>query len=57
MDEPFAALEALARRKMQEELLTLWEDVRFTLLFATHSIERRVSAPQRLWQLPGCENA
>ncbi len=41
MDEPFAALDALTRRKMQEELLRLWEEVRFTLLFVTHSIERR----------------
>ena len=27
MDEPFAALDALTRRKMQEELLALWDDV------------------------------
>ncbi|MBZ9540346.1 MULTISPECIES: ABC transporter ATP-binding protein [Modicisalibacter] len=39
MDEPFAALDALTRRKMQEELLALWDDVHFTLLFVTHSIE------------------
>ncbi|MFX8840909.1 ATP-binding cassette domain-containing protein, partial [Acinetobacter baumannii] len=39
MDEPFAALDALTRRRMQEELLALWEQVRFTLLFVTHSIE------------------
>lgn len=38
MDEPFAALDALSRRKMQEELLQLWEDIRFTVLFVTHSI-------------------
>ena len=30
MDELFAALDALTRRKMQEELLRLWEEVRFT---------------------------
>lgn len=39
MDEPFAALDALTRRKMQEELQQLWEELRFTLLFVTHSIE------------------
>ena len=27
MDEPYAALDALTRRRMQEELLQLWEDV------------------------------
>jgi NitT/TauT family transport system ATP-binding protein len=38
MDEPFAALDALTRRKMQDELLQLWADTRFTVLFVTHSI-------------------
>lgn len=38
MDEPFAALDALTRRKMQEELLQLWDDTHFTVLFVTHSI-------------------
>ena len=35
MDEPFAALDALARRKMQEELQALWEEIGFTMLFVT----------------------
>ncbi|ANN80105.1 ABC transporter ATP-binding protein [Bordetella flabilis] len=48
MDEPFAALDALTRRKMQEELLTLWEDVRFTLLFVTHSIEEALLVGSRV---------
>src|SRR5215470_2747986 len=38
MDEPFAALDALTRRKMQDELLQLWAETRFTVLFVTHSI-------------------
>src|SRR5262249_7313330 len=38
MEEPFAALDALTRRKMQDELLQLWADTRFTVLFVTHSI-------------------
>src|SRR5216683_995399 len=33
MDEPFAALDALTRRKMQDELLQLWDDTHFTVLF------------------------
>lgn len=48
MDEPFAALDALTRRKMQEELLELWEDVRFTLLFVTHSIEEALLIGNRI---------
>jgi NitT/TauT family transport system ATP-binding protein len=48
MDEPFAALDALTRSKMQEELLALWEEVRFTLLFVTHSIEEALIVGNRI---------
>ncbi|KAE8761311.1 ATP-binding cassette domain-containing protein [Paraburkholderia madseniana] len=48
MDEPFAALDALTRRKMQEELLRLWEEVNFTLLFVTHSIEEALVVGNRI---------
>ncbi|MDM0021180.1 ABC transporter ATP-binding protein [Variovorax saccharolyticus] len=48
MDEPFAALDALTRRKMQEELLELWSEVRFTLLFVTHSIEEALVVGNRI---------
>ncbi|MGE6918984.1 ABC transporter ATP-binding protein [Achromobacter kerstersii] len=48
MDEPFAALDALTRRRMQEELMALWEDVRFTLLFVTHSIEEALVLGSRV---------
>ena len=48
MDEPFAALDALTRRKMQEELLQLWDQVRFTLMFVTHSIEEAVLIGSRI---------
>lgn len=48
MDEPFAALDALTRRRMQEELLRLWDDVGFTLLFVTHSIEEAVTIGSRI---------
>jgi NitT/TauT family transport system ATP-binding protein len=48
MDEPFAALDALTRRKMQEELLRLWDDANFTLLFVTHSIEEALIVGNRI---------
>lgn len=51
MDEPFAALDALTRRKMQEELLQLWEDTRFTILFVTHSIPEAVFLGNRILML------
>ncbi len=48
MDEPFAALDALTRRQMQEELLQLWGDTRFTVLFVTHSIEEALIVGSRV---------
>jgi NitT/TauT family transport system ATP-binding protein len=48
MDEPFAALDALTRRKMQEELLRLWDDTRFTVLFVTHSIDEAIIVGSRI---------
>jgi NitT/TauT family transport system ATP-binding protein len=48
MDEPFAALDALTRRKMQDELLQLWEDTQFTVLFVTHSIPEAVRVGNRI---------
>ena len=48
MDEPFAALDALTRRKMQDELLQLWEDTRFSVLFVTHSIPEAVLVGNRI---------
>ena len=48
MDEPFAALDDLTRRKMQDELMQLWEDTRFTVLFVTHSIPEAVRIGNRI---------
>jgi NitT/TauT family transport system ATP-binding protein len=48
MDEPFAALDALTRAQMQEELLQLWEDTKFTVLFITHSIPEAIRVGSRI---------
>ena len=48
MDEPFAALDALTRTRMQEELLQLWNDTRFTMLFVTHSIPEAIRVGTRI---------
>src|ERR1700736_4209250 len=48
MDQPFAALDALTRRKMQDELLQLWDDTRFTVLFVTHSIAEAIKIGTRI---------
>ena len=48
MDEPFAALDALTRAKMQDELLELWDDTHFTVLFVTHSIAEAIKIGNRI---------
>jgi NitT/TauT family transport system ATP-binding protein len=48
MDEPYAALDALTRRKMQDELLQLWDDTHFTVLFVTHSIPEAIKCGSRI---------
>jgi len=48
MDEPFAALDALTRRKMHEELEALWQEIRFTLVFVTHSIDEALLVGNRI---------
>jgi NitT/TauT family transport system ATP-binding protein len=48
MDEPFAALDALTRVRMQDELLSLWDETRFTVIFVTHSIPEAVKIGNRI---------
>jgi NitT/TauT family transport system ATP-binding protein len=48
MDEPFAALDALTRQKMQDELLELWSEIKFTMLFVTHSIHEAILLGNRI---------
>jgi NitT/TauT family transport system ATP-binding protein len=48
MDEPFAALDALTRHKMQEELLTIWAADRRTVVFITHDIDEAVLLADRV---------
>jgi NitT/TauT family transport system ATP-binding protein len=48
MDEPFASLDALTRNRMQDDLLRLWDDIRFTVLFVTHSIEEAIIIGSRI---------
>ncbi|MFB2564247.1 ABC transporter ATP-binding protein [Rhizobium sp. IMFF44] len=48
MDEPFGALDALTRLKMQELLLTIWEQFRKTILFVTHDIDEALLLADRI---------
>lgn len=48
MDEPFAALDCQTRNIMQEELLSIWEKDKKTILFVTHNVEEAVFLADRI---------
>jgi NitT/TauT family transport system ATP-binding protein len=48
MDEPFGAVDEQTRRLLQEELLTIWERTRTTVVFITHSMEEAVLLGDRV---------
>ena len=48
MDEPFGALDAHTRVRLQNDLLGLWERDRKTVLFVTHSVEEAVYLSDRV---------
>ncbi len=48
MDEPFAALDEITRRRLNTDLLELWQRTRFTAVFVTHSVFESVFLSQRI---------
>ncbi len=48
MDEPFGALDALTRLKMQELLVALWSQLKTTVVFVTHDIDEALFLADRI---------
>ena len=53
MDEPFSAVDAITRQHLQDQLLTIWEQMRKAVLFITHDIEEAVYLADRVIVLSG----
>lgn len=48
MDEPFAAVDMQTRERLQEELLSIWQQHQSTVIFVTHSIEEAIVLGDRV---------
>lgn len=48
MDEPFGALDAMTRYKMQEEISRIWQEKHKTIIFVTHDIDEAVYLADRI---------
>ncbi|MEP9396129.1 ABC transporter ATP-binding protein [Mesorhizobium sp. KR2-14] len=48
MDEPFAALDEITRFQLNNDLLELWQEERFTVVFVTHSVFESVFLSNRI---------
>ena len=48
MDEPFGALDAQTREQLQDDFLEVWQSLRTTVLFVTHSIDEALVLSDRI---------
>jgi NitT/TauT family transport system ATP-binding protein len=48
MDEPFAALDAITRDALHDELIRVWSETGLTVMFVTHNVSEAVRLGQRV---------
>jgi nitrate/nitrite transport system ATP-binding protein len=48
MDEPFGALDALTKRKLQQEVLKIWESQRQAVMMITHDVDEAIFMSDRI---------
>jgi ABC-type nitrate/sulfonate/bicarbonate transport system ATPase subunit len=48
MDEPFGAIDALTRTRLQKELTKIWLTKKMTIVFITHDIEEAISLATKI---------
>lgn len=48
MDEPFSAVDAMTRRKLQTELIRIWQSTQSAVMFVTHDIDEAVYLADRV---------
>lgn len=48
MDEPFAAVDAMTRQALQEDLLRLWQEIGISVIFVTHNVDEAAFLAQRV---------
>jgi NitT/TauT family transport system ATP-binding protein len=53
LDEPFAALDAMTREHLQNHLLTLFQNRRFSFILVTHQIEEALFLGRRILVMKG----
>lgn len=60
MDEPFSALDANTRERLQDELLRIWKSLHQTIVYVTHSVEEAAYLADRviiMGRTPACVHA
>ncbi len=54
MDEPFSALDALTRARLQDELLAIWNERRTTVVLVTNDVDEAILLADRIYPMtPG----